>query len=322
MNRNSAAKGEYNGNCQVHGFKAHGKSILPPNHNFDKKELTTMKLAMYENQVYLIKEEGEKITGISLSNASGGRFGGDMMSLLNNWANFSQWSCSAAINDYPITIERTKLQAPINTSRQIFAIGLNYKSHIAEIKMEIGKPDIFTKFISSIADPYANVKLSSHMVDWEVELVAVIGKGGRNICRENALEHVAGYMIGQDISDRQMQFAGSARQFSLGKSYEGYAPIGPWITTMDEVQTPLDLALSSAVNGEIMQDSRTGLTLNNVDTLIEELSSVTELYPGDLIFTGTPGGVGFGRDPYVFLQKGDMLESRVEGLGFIKQKFV
>ena len=281
-----------------------------------------MKLAMYENQVYLIKEEGDKITGVSLTDVSGNRFSGDIMSLLNNWADFLVWAKTAAISEYPVIIQREKLQAPINTSRQIFAVGLNYKSHIAEIKMEIGKPDIFTKFISSIADPYATVKLSGHMVDWEVELVAVIGKGGRNITRENALAHVAGFMIGQDISDRQMQFAGSARQFSLGKSYEGYAPIGPWITTMDEVSAPLDLALSTTLNGETMQDSRTSLTLYNVDMLIDEISSVTELYPGDLIFTGTPGGVGFGRDPYVFIQKGDELESRIEGLGFIKQKFV
>ena len=281
-----------------------------------------MKLAVYENQVHLIKEESGNITGVSLADASGGLFGGDIMSTLNKWAEFSKWAETAVISQYPVTIDRNKLQAPLNTSRQIFAVGLNYKSHIAEIKMEAGKPDIFTKFISSIADPYATVKLSGDMVDWEVELVAVIGKGGRNISRENALEHVAGYMIGQDISDRKMQFAGSAKQFSLGKSYEGYTPIGPWITTMDEVSSPLDLALCSIVNADTMQDSRTSLTLYNVDMLIEELSSVTELYPGDLIFTGTPGGVGFGRDPHVFLQKGDTLESRIEGLGFIKQKLV
>ena len=281
-----------------------------------------MKLAMYENQVHLIKQCDENLAGISLTKASGGQFSGNMMDLLINWNSFLKWVETATIDEYPVNIEPSKLQAPINTSRQIFAIGLNYKSHIAEIKMEVGKPDIFTKFISSIAAPYTDVKLSGHMVDWEVELVAIIGKGGRNISRENALEHVAGYMIGQDISDRQMQFAGSARQFSLGKSYEGYAPIGPWITTMDEVEKPLDLALCSILNGETMQDSRTSLTLNNVDALIEELSAVTELYPGDLIFTGTPGGVGFGRAPYVFLKKGDILESRIEGLGFIKQKFI
>jgi len=281
-----------------------------------------MKIAAYENEVYLIRENGEKITGISLANAGGGHLGSDIMSLLGNWDEFSKWAESSAISEYPINIDRAKLQAPLTSSRQIFAVGLNYKSHIAEIKMEAGKPDIFTKFISSIAAPDAVVKLSGDMVDWEVELVAVIGKGGRNISRQNALSHVAGYMIGQDISDRQKQFAGSAKQFSLGKSYAGYAPIGPWITTMDEISTPLDLALCTILNGQTMQDSRTSLTLNNVDALIEELSSVAELYPGDLIFTGTPGGVGFGRDPHVFIQKGDVLESRIEGLGFIKQSFV
>ncbi|MDR2899477.1 MAG: fumarylacetoacetate hydrolase family protein [Clostridiales bacterium] len=281
-----------------------------------------MRLGTYEGKVHMILETPEGIKGLSVNEFSKGRFPGCTRALCENWEEFTSLAKMAKPFDFNVNINKEKLGPPIYNSRQIFAIGLNYKNHVEEIKMEVGKPDVFTKFISSISGPYDNVTLSSDTVDWEVELVAVIGKGGRNIKREDALDNVVGYMIGQDFSDRTAQFMGSAKQFSMGKSFAGFSPVGPWITTLDELKNPLDLSIECRVNGQVMQSSRTEMTINNIDVIIESLSEIVELYPGDLIFSGTPGGVGFGRNPKVFLKAGDIVTGEIEGLGKIEQKMV
>ena len=175
---------------------------------------------------------------------------------------------------------------------------------------------VFGKFGSCIADPSAPLRLSGNTVDWEVELVAVIGATARAITEPQAWDHVAGLTIGQDISDRTLQFAGPApQQFGLGKSLPGFGPLGPWLVTPDELSDPGDLEISCVLNGDVVQRSRTKHLIFDVPALVAYLSTRLTLYPGDVVFTGTPAGVGFGRDPQVYLRPGDELVSCIEGLG-------
>jgi len=159
-------------------------------------------------------------------------------------------------------------------------------------------------------------------VDWEVELVVVIGASARDLAQGDAWSAVAGLTIGQDISDRQLQFAGATPQFSLGKSRPGYGPIGPWLVTPDEFDDPNDLAISCSLNGEIVQEARTSGLIHDVPSIVSYLSSVVTLLPGDVIFTGTPAGVGFARTPPRFLAGGDVLVSSIQGIGELRTETV
>jgi len=148
-------------------------------------------------------------------------------------------------------------------------------------------------------------------------MVAVVGRGGRDIAIEDALDAVAGYCVGQDVSDRELQMAGAQPQFSLGKSWSNFAPVGPWITTSDEIGDPNELTIQCALNGVLMQDWSTNDMVFSIKEVVSYLSSVVELLPGDLIFTGSPHGVGQGQKPPRFLKAGDELVSTIQGLGSI-----
>jgi 2-keto-4-pentenoate hydratase/2-oxohepta-3-ene-1,7-dioic acid hydratase in catechol pathway len=182
---------------------------------------------------------------------------------------------------------------------------------------------VFTKFRTAISGPITTVVLppGGH-VDWEVELVVVIGRRAEKVSAADAWSHVAGLTAGQDISERITQLAGSAPQFSLGKSFPGFAPMGPWVVTVDEFDDPDDIALQCSVGEEIVQDGRTSDYLLGVPALIEGLSGVAPLLPGDIIFCGTPDGVGIGRNPQRFLQPGEVLVSKVSGIGELCQTFI
>jgi 2-keto-4-pentenoate hydratase/2-oxohepta-3-ene-1,7-dioic acid hydratase in catechol pathway len=180
---------------------------------------------------------------------------------------------------------------------------------------------VFTKFPTSITGPYSEVVLTGPRVDWEAELVVVIGKPARNVPAERAWDHVAGLTVGQDISDRTEQMKNQMPQWSLGKSFPGYSPMGPWLVTPDEFADPDDLDLGCTVNGAKMQRSATSRMLFPVPALIAELSAKLPLLPGDVIFTGTPSGIGAARKPPVFLKAGDELVTTIEGIGEIKQRF-
>ena len=182
-------------------------------------------------------------------------------------------------------------------------------------------PAVFTKFPASLAGPYDDVAVVSHAVDWEAELVAVVGRTADRVTESTAWSVVAGLAVGQDISDRHLQFAAGG-QFSLGKSWRGYGPVGPWIVTLDEIGTPDDLALGCSLNGEKMQEARTSDLIFSVPRLIAELSAVLPLLPGDIIFTGTPAGIGAVRQPPRFLQPGDVLETWIEGVGVIRNRLI
>ena len=182
-------------------------------------------------------------------------------------------------------------------------------------------PATFTKFPSSLAGPFDDVEIHNDTIDWEVELVAVVGRHADRVAEADAWDHIAGLTVGQDISDRTLQFA-AASQFSLGKSRRGYGPMGPWVVTTDEVPNADDLALGCSVDGHVVQDARTSDLIFSVPQLIADLSAVCPLLPGDVIFTGTPAGVGITRQPARFLQPGSTLESWIEGIGTIRNPIV
>ena len=206
---------------------------------------------------------------------------------------------------------------------QVFAIGLNYRDHVSETGRDLPEsPVVFTKYPSSFSGPVSQVTLPEGSVDWEVELVVVISKTARAVPLERAWEHVAGLTVGQDLSERVLQRKGPAPQFGLAKSFAGFSPIGPALVTPDELDNPDDLGLGCSVNGEEMQNARTADMIFPVPELIAYLSRIVTMFPGDVIFTGTPSGVGVGRTPPRFLQAGDRLDSWIEGLGELHQTFV
>jgi 2,4-diketo-3-deoxy-L-fuconate hydrolase len=251
-----------------------------------------------------------------IHDVSGGRFGPDPMSVYDDWPAFVQWSAGVTEGTAPLI--EADLRCPVPAPRQVFAIGLNYQSHAEESGMSLPSvPATFTKFPASLSGPFDEVKLVGETVDWEVELVVVIGPGADRVDEPEAWSHVAGLTVGQDISDRTLQFAAGS-QFSLGKSRRGYGPMGPWLVTVDEVPHPDDLALGCSVDGETVQDARTSDLIFTVPRLIAELSAILPLLPGDVIFTGTPAGVGATRQPPRFLHPGQVLETWIEGIGTIR----
>jgi len=182
-------------------------------------------------------------------------------------------------------------------------------------------PATFTKFPQSLGGPFDDVELVGDTNDWEVELVAVIGRRADRVDAADGWAHIAGVTIGQDISDRHLQFA-AGTQFSLGKSRRGYGPMGPWVVTPDELADRDDLALGCSVDGTTVQDGRTSDLIFSVPQLVAELSAILPLLPGDVIFTGTPAGIGAVRQPPQFLQRGQVLETWIEGIGTIRNRCV
>lgn len=212
------------------------------------------------------------------------------------------------------SVDQSRLGPIVPRPAKSFAIGLNYQSHAGESGMELPPaPLTFTKFPSCLVGPHDEVVLSGEMVDWEVELVVVVGRGGRNISHEDAWSHVAGLTLGQDISDRLVQLTGKPPQFSLGKSFDTYGPIGPALVSVDSFPDRDDIALWCDVAGERMQDGRTSDLIFPVAHLVSYLSSICTLEAGDIIFTGTPDGVGMARGR--FLAAGETITSGAEVIG-------
>ena len=281
-----------------------------------------MRIANLAGRAVLV--DGEM--ALDIAEASGGRFGPDPQTLFDNWDEVIAWARVAAMTDaaaaasVPFSIE--DLGAPVPRPRQVFAIGLNYAEHAAEAGYPPdAAPVTFTKFPTSIVGPEDVVVLPEGNVDWEVELVVVIGREGFRVTRQNAWDHVAGLTIGQDLSERITQLQGSAPQFSLGKSFPGFGPTGPWLVTPDEFAERDDLAITCTLSGEQMQSSRTSMMLYDVPELLVRLSAVCPLLPGDLIFSGTPSGIGNRRTPQRFIEPHDVLESSIEGIGTLITRF-
>lgn len=278
-----------------------------------------MRIANHKGRLVLL--DGVR-RAVDVEAASGGAFSADPQAVYSRWAEFRSWAATASTAD-AVDIDEEDLEALAPRPPQVFAVGLNYHDHADESGFEIPtEPLVFTKYASSFTGPRGEIALSPGKVDWEVELVAVIGTGGRDIPEADGWDHVAGLTLGQDISDRVTQFAAPPAQFGLGKSYPGFGPIGPGLVTVDEFADPDDLELGCLVNGESVQKARTSSMIFPIPVIVAKLSQIVTLLPGDVIFTGTPAGVGVGMKPPRFLQAGDELVTWCTGIGEMRHRFV
>jgi 2,4-diketo-3-deoxy-L-fuconate hydrolase len=248
------------------------------------------------------------------SRVSGGSISADPT---DAWLQLDELNRAAAAIDDAVPDENlcdAEVRPPIPLPRSVFAVGLNYRSHADESNMKVpDAPLIFTKFPSCLTGPTDPVILGGSTDDYEAELVVVIGRGGRDIRQDDAWGHVGGLTVGQDISDRALQFAAEPAHFDLGKSRDTYGPIGPVIVSPDAFVDPGDLLITCDINGQRRQDDRTSNLIFDIPTLITYLSSILTLSPGDLIFTGTPEGVGAAS--LRFLGDGDVIITTIEGIG-------
>lgn len=262
---------------------------------------------------------------IDLAEASEGRFSADIQDAYDTWDEVLAFAGSPKAAASPRrTVQPEDYENPVPLPRQVFAIGLNYASHAAESSLAVpdNYPPVFTKFPSCLMGPTGDITLPEGKVDWEVELAVVIGRQAYQVSEEDAWDHVAGLTVGQDISERILQQSGPAPQFGLAKSHRGFGPLGPVVVTPDELPDRNDLELGCSIDGEQVQKGRTRDLIFPVPTLIARLSAVATLLPGDVIFTGTPAGVGLGRTPQRFLAPGEELVSYIEGIGTMRHRFV
>lgn len=205
--------------------------------------------------------------------------------------------------------------------QKVFGIGLNYRSHAEESGIDLPKnPLVFTKFPSCLTGPESDVIVFGESTDWEAELVVVIGTRARDIEEKDAWKAVAGLTCGQDVSERRTQFAAKPPHFDLGKSFDTFGPIGPYIVSLDQFEDPANLALSCDINGERRQEARTNDLIFGIPKLIAYLSAICTLEPGDLIFSGTPSGVGVFSQ--TFLKPGDTITTTIEGIGSMTNRCV
>lgn len=221
------------------------------------------------------------------------------------------------LSDYPEIPEGARLGAPIGNVPKIIGCALTYGKHAAEAGLETPtEPMIMLTARTAINGPYDDVIMprGATELDWEAELVVIIGKGGSYIPVEEAMEHVAGYAVGNDVSERQFQLARST-QWTKGKSADTLKPIGPWLVTKEDVPNPNDLDISITINGETRQSSNTGDMVFSVAELVSQISNFLTWEAGDVMFTGTPPGVGYGMDPQTYLNPGDVMEPTIAGLG-------
>ncbi len=255
-----------------------------------------------------------------LETVSGGEFGPDPMAALDDADRLAALTAELDEHDASVSLAAAVLDPPVPRPRNVFAIGLNYQAHADEGSMEVpANPLVFTKFPSCLVGPTTDIELRSDAVDYEGELVVVIGRGGKDIEPVAAWDHVVGLMVGQDISDRAVQFAASPPHFDLGKSFDTFGPTGPVMVSPDSVERDR-LRIVTEVNGEVRQDGTTDQLIFDIPTLVSYLSRVITLATGDLIFTGTPDGIGAvqGR----FLADGDVITTRIDGIGTLSNRCV
>ena len=256
---------------------------------------------------------------VDVEEASAGRLSADPVAALDDWDALVEWARSVdGRSAASAPLAGAALRAPVPRPRQVFGVGLNYRLHVAEGGRDVPEePAVFTKFPSCINGPTSEIPVGSETVDWEVELVVTLARTAHRVAVDGAWDHVAGLMVGQDISDRAVQMRPPA-QWSLAKSFTGFGPTGPFLVTADDVPDRDDLELGCSVNGEEVQKARTSDLIFPVPELVSRLSHIVTLWPGDLIFTGTPSGVGYARTPPRFLHAGDVLTSYVEGIGELR----
>jgi 2-keto-4-pentenoate hydratase/2-oxohepta-3-ene-1,7-dioic acid hydratase in catechol pathway len=275
-----------------------------------------MKIANVSGRAHLVVD-GRLV---DVEKASGGRLPADPTALMATLDTVGE----LPVPDDAPPLEGATLGPPVPRPSKIIAIGLNYRGHAEESGLDLPEqPVVFAKLPSSLAGPTDDIVIPGgrSRVDWEAELVLVIGRRGRHVAEADAWSHVAGVTGGQDISDREEQFR-ALRQFTMAKSFDTYSPLGPVVTTTDELPNPDDLAVSCRLDGETVQSSRTGDLIFPVPALIAWLSRICTLEPGDLVYTGTPAGVGDGRKPPRYLAPGNVVETEIEGVGSMRNTCV
>ena len=268
------------------------------------------RLANIEGRAALVSGEDY----YDLATISQGSFSHDPMQALEALSELSV--LGAQLDNFEPTgqLADVELGPPVPNPKNCYAVGLNYRNHAEESAMAIPPvPMVFTKHSSCISGPTADIQMRSDYVDYEAELVAVIGKPGKDIAKENAWQHVAGLCVGQDISDRPMQFSATPPQFNLGKSFDTFGPIGPTLTSLESLQDYQSMEIQCDVSGELRQKDNVDDLIFDIPYLIAYLSEIVTLKTGDVIFTGTPGGVGVMEGK--FLKEGDVLTTKIEGLG-------
>jgi 2,4-diketo-3-deoxy-L-fuconate hydrolase len=282
-----------------------------------------LRLGNLAGRAVLVAVDGDHTSAVDVETASRGVFGPDLQSVYERWQAFRDWAGTVDLSG-AVPFSTDRLGPPSPVPRQIFGIGLNYRSHAAEAGLDVpDTPVVFTKFASCLTGPVSEVALpAGGQVDWEVELVAVIGRTARNVPGSQAWDYVAGITVGQDISERLAQNAGGKPQYSLAKSLPGFGPTGPWLVTTDEFRRLEDIELWCRLNGDEVQRASTADLIFSVPALVAYLSARLTLLPGDLLFTGTPGGVALGRNPQRWLRPGDQIVSGVVGVGELHQTFV
>ncbi|HEY1760989.1 MAG TPA: fumarylacetoacetate hydrolase family protein [Acidimicrobiales bacterium] len=279
-----------------------------------------MRIANLAGRATIVTDDGL----IDIATASNGAFSASVDKCVRQLDTLRTWFQSAqpaVTNDTkPADLYGDPRLGPVVTSPpQIFAVGLNYRHHAAEMNMTLPtEPMVFTKFLSSLCGPNDELPVRGETTDFEAELVIVIGTKARDLSEDQALGVVAGYCIGQDFSERTLQRRGPTPQYSLAKSYRNFTPVGPWLTTADEVGDPNELNISCSVNDVQYQNSSTDDMIFRVAEIVSYLSTIVELRPGDLVFTGSPHGVGQGQTPPVFLKPGDRIVTAIERLGQIQ----
>lgn len=271
-----------------------------------------------DSATFLCRIDGDKAVPIAAEPAEPGRDA--LRELLARGDDLAAAEAVAAA----VAVESGRLLAPVREPQKIIAIGLNYADHARESGLEPpANPMMFVKTANSIVGPGDPIVLDptlSTEVDYEVELAVVIGRRTRHVAVADALDHVFGYTVCNDVSARDAQFADG--QWVRAKSFDSFCPLGPWIVTADEVDDPQDLAIRCRVNGRTLQDSSTAEMIFGVAELVSYLSHSLTLEPGDVIATGTPYGVGFARTPPVYLRPGDDVEVEVEGIGTLRNPVV
>jgi 2-keto-4-pentenoate hydratase/2-oxohepta-3-ene-1,7-dioic acid hydratase in catechol pathway len=242
-----------------------------------------------------------------------------LLSLGNEWQHKAWSSLARGIVRHDPA--HSRLLAPVPDPHKIICIGLNYRDHAAESGVPVpAEPIVFSKYATALIGHGETIILPavSQQVDYEAELVVVIGRKGRHIPRARAFEYVGGYAVGHDVSARDWQLNKPGKQWMAGKTFDTFAPVGPVLVTPDEVPDPHKLGIRLRLNGQTMQESSTNQLIFGVDELIAYLSQVFTLEPGDLIFTGTPPGVGMARKPPVWLKPGDTVEVEIDHLGMLR----
>ena len=271
------------------------------------------KLANIEGRAALV--EGDNY--YDLETISNGKFNNDTSNALTNLVGLSELSEDLSKSEPSGLLHDKKIDAPISAPKNCYAVGLNYRNHAEEAGMDIPSvPMVFTKHTTCLVGPNSTIEMRSDHVDYEAELVVVIGKSGKDIQKDNAWDHVAGLCAGQDISDRTVQFSSNPPQFNLGKSFDTFGPMGPYLVSPDGLQDKESLEIECKVNQEVRQKDNTNDLIFDVPSIISYLSEIVTLNTGDIIFTGTPGGVGIMEGK--FLKDGDVLSTSIEGIGTLE----